>query len=799
VRGPEPAAIEFLLLGPVQAIRDASTLRLGGPRQRALLALLLVERGRPVAAARLAEELWHGRPPPAASATLPTYVSRLRAALGADAPIDSSTAGYRLDVEVDQVDILRFERLAHEGREALARGAAQRAAERLGAALALWRGEPFGDLADEGALRGEAERLQEMRLQAIEDRVEAELSLGESAELLDDLEGLVRAHPYRERFWRQLILALYRAQRQADALAAYQRARTVLDEELGLEPGEELKRLEQAILRQDVPVVQRPEERHNLPAAVTSFVGREVELAEIGRLLGEVRLLTLTGVGGVGKTRLALEAASRALPDFPDGVVFVDLSSLVDGGHVPRAVALALELGEGSGADVASLVEEVRRAELLLVLDNCEHVRDSCAELAHSLLISGPRLRLIATSRELLGAPGEVDYPVSPLSLPSAAADRGEVRESEAVRLFLERAQAVRPRLLADDEATASAARICADLDGLPLAIELAAARAKALSLDDIASRLSDRFRFLVSWRRLAAARHRTLREAMDWSYELLDAAEQALLARLSVFAGDFTLADAAQVCMDGDEERTPELLERLVTASLVVAEERDREMRYRLLETVRQYAEERLDPEATERTRRAHAQHFLAVAKAADLSAVPRRGRQRLDLAIAAQDNLRGALAWSLASESIAFGLELATSLERFWVTNDPREGTRWFAALLEPPTPTRSSRACGRTRFAPTEDPRTSQGWTGLPTGAGSRASSFSKRWATSMARLFSSTGWRSAPCAAASSCGRASVPRPATGSTSRRGIAGARHRRWGRSARSPETQVTRTALSS
>ena len=681
------AELEFRILGPVEVARGDTLIPLGGGRQRALLALLLLEDGRAVTADWLVDELWQGDPPPGAS-TLPSYISRLRTVLGSEATIENTTSGYRLNISSEQIDARQFERLVIEGRAALAGGRAHRAGERLRAASALWRGRPFGDLGDDGALRAEAQRLEELRLLALEARIDADLARGADAELVDELEGLVARHPYRERFWAQLMLALYRAQRQADALAAYQRSRRVLDEELGLEPGPALRELELAILRQDVPRVAAPEARHNLPAPVTAFIGREAELAEIERLLEDTRLLTLTGVGGVGKTRLGLESAARLLPDLPDGVWFADLSGVSEGTLVAPGVALVLGLGERAASAASdALADHVRDARVLIMLDNCEHVREAAADLAERLLIAGTGVKILATSREGLGVAGEVDYPVPPMAVPPAGADRAQIEASEAVRLFLGRARAARPHLAEDDHALATAGRITRDLDGLPLAIELAAARAKSLSLEDIATRLTDRFRFLVSWRRLSAARHQTLREAMDWSFELLAPDERQLLARLSVFAGKFTLDAVIQICLDGDEGLGLSLIERLVAASLVVPEELDGRMHYRLLAMVREYAAAYLDEETAELVRRAHAQYYLRLAEQADLTADRRGTGQRIDLAIAAQDNLRGALAWAVETGAASFGLELATSLERFWAIHDPGEGLRWFAALFERP----------------------------------------------------------------------------------------------------------------
>jgi predicted ATPase/DNA-binding SARP family transcriptional activator len=609
--------------------------------------------------------------------------------LGDAAPIEAAAAGYRLRANADSVDAKRFERLVGEGREALARGRTRRAAERLRTALALWHGRPFSGAGEAAAFALERERLAEVRLLALEERIAAELELGADAGLVPELEALVREHPYRERFWRHLMLALYRAGRQADALAAYRAARDTLDRELGLQPTDELRRLEQAILLHEVPAA-KPAEPHHLPAPMTSFVGRTAELAEVERLLAEKRLITVTGVGGVGKTRLALEAAARAAPDSPDGVVFVDLAGVADPGLVPRHVARALDVRADAARQPADqLTARLRDAELLLVLDNCEHLRAACGELAAILLTACPHLRILATSRQPLGVPGELDYAVPPLAVPANDADCGELRSSEAVRLFVARARETRPRLVDDATAVAAAARVCRDLDGLPLAIELAAAHAKALTVAEIADRLSDRFRFLVSRHRLTPARHRTLEEAMAWSYELLGDEERRLLAGLSVFTGGFVLEAAAAVCLRAAQEQALPRVERLVDASLVVAEEADGGMRYRLLETVRQYAAGRLDGLAgTAELRRRHAEYYLGLAEAAEEDLRRRHSLQsRVGSRLHAEyANLTAALAWSVETANIETGLRIAAALVRFWIERDyATEADRWLELLLQ------------------------------------------------------------------------------------------------------------------
>ena len=681
-------SFEIHLLGPVRVARAGRELAIGGRRQRGLLALLVLGQGRPMSSERLADELWQGRPPAGFEATLRSYVSRLRGVLGESASLIGGGAAYSLEVRPDVVDSVRFERLLKEAREAVGRGAVMRAVERSRAALSLWRGEALADVVDDGAglLRVEAERLEDLRLAALELRIGAELELGPADGLVEELATLVRAHPYRERFWRLLMLALYRVERQADALAAYHRARLVLVEELGLQPSEQLRELEQAILRQDVPPPRPPQMRHNLPSPATSFVGRVAELADVETLLTESRLVTLTGVGGVGKTRLALETASRLLPDFADGVFWCDLSALSEPGLVPRAVARAVDVRDQATSLLENLAARLRETEVLLLLDNCEHLRHACVELAQALLTACPRLRLLATSREPLGAVGETDYPVPPLSGAAAAGEPGEFLASDAVSLFLARARAARPHLVTDDAALAAAVRICTELDGLPLAIELAAARAKALSFPEIEVRLADRFRFLVSWRRLTPARHQTLREAMDWSYQLLAPEEQSLLPRLAVFSGGFTLEAAAAVCLDGDEERALELVGRLVDASLVIPKQHDGVTRYRLLQTVRQYARERIaDQTEKAETERRLAQYMLGLVErtqSAQVSALqewvaalePERG------------NLHAALTWSRDGGDPEWLLRLVGGVWRFWwVNGDLDEGSTWLETALE------------------------------------------------------------------------------------------------------------------
>jgi predicted ATPase len=538
----------------------------------------------------------------------------------------------------------------------------------------------------------EATRLEELRLHAVEVRMEVDLELGEAAGLVDELEALVQRYPHRERLWRHLMLALYRSGRQADALAAYHRARARLEDELGIDPGLELQDLEAAILRQDVAIASPPAERHNLPIPVSTFIGREAELGETGDMLRDARLLTITGVGGVGKTRLALEVARAHLARAPDGVWFVDLAPLADPMLLAGEVAAALGIAERPGVTATEqVVDHVRRLHLLLVLDNCEHLRAACADLAATVLAAAGQVRILATSREPLAVPGEVEYPLQPLALADETADVGIAAASEAVRLFAARAHEARPSFTLQAGNLASVLKVCRDLDGLPLGIELAATKVRALSLSEIAARLDDRMRFLVSWRRIAPARHRTLRQAMDWSYDLLQADEQALLARLSVFSGSFTREAAGRVGLDGDEDRALTLIERLVEASLVVVQPEVEESRYRLLETVRQYAAAQLsDASVLARVRDRHAAYYGELA-ATWHGQVQALGSQVLTHLIPDEANLRAAIQYLQEQHRWADALRMASTMWRlWWLRGSINEGRgRLQEALLRAPEP--------------------------------------------------------------------------------------------------------------
>ncbi|HEU4425380.1 MAG TPA: BTAD domain-containing putative transcriptional regulator, partial [Pilimelia sp.] len=494
--------MEFRVLGPFHVVVDGRARELPATAELAVLALLVLNAGRVVTAETLIDALWPENPPANPGNALQGRVSKLRRALSAaglpEAFVVTRRPGYLVEIDPEQVDAHRFVRLLGEARRMAERnpGAASRLYQE---ALALWRGSALPEFTDQAWARAEATRLEEMRLAATEERFDLELAAGRHTEVVAELEALVAAHPLRERLHGQLMLALYRSGRQANALAAYQRTRTVLDTELGLDPSVELRQLEQAILRQD-PKLAAPAQEPTavsppLPGRLTSFIGRSRELDQVAELIAEHRLVTLTGPGGVGKTSVAFEVA-RAADGYPDGVWLVRLASVPDGDRLAGAVADALGVRHDGSVLPADdqLLRHLRDGVALLVLDNCEHLADACATLVERLLAFCPGLRLLTTSREPLGCAGEVQYVIVPLDIPPPGAAPTEVSAYDAVRLFVDRARTALPDFRLDEASAEHVMRICQQLDGIPLAIELAAVRVKTLPVADLASRLHDRF-----------------------------------------------------------------------------------------------------------------------------------------------------------------------------------------------------------------------------------------------------------------------------------------------------------------
>ncbi|MFG1644313.1 BTAD domain-containing putative transcriptional regulator [Amycolatopsis sp. NPDC049252] len=661
--------MRFGVLGAVAAWRpDGTQVAVGGPRSRTLLALLALEAGRFVPAERLIDGMYGEHPPDGAANALQSQVSRLRTALKDLAPVEFTAAGYRLDVEPDEVDALAFERLVREGRALLKASEHAQAADVLGAALALWRGDAFSDLPDAPFAGTQATRLAELRAEAADDHVEARLALGQAEDVLTGLRETVAAHPLRERPRAQLVRALHAAGRSADALAAFEDARRTLADELGADPGPELAEVHLAVLRGEPEKPAIPA----LPAQLTSFVGRDAELRQVSELLARARLVTLLGPGGTGKTRLAIETA--AVTEGP--VAFVELAPHGDG-EVVGAVLGALGLRDTAlrqreAQDPADrLIAALRDRTTLLVLDNCEHVVDVAARLAGRLLGACPGLRVLATSREPLGITGEQLAPVPRLAVPPPGTSAARAGEFPAVRLFADRAAASDPAFALDESTIGDVQHICAALDGLPLALELAAARVRTLPVGEIAARLDDRFRLLARGSRTAEERHRSLRGVVEWSWDLLDDDERRLARRMTVFPGGATLAAAAQVC-GADDALLPELADK----SLVEAVGG----RFRMLETIRVFGAEKLaEAGETETLHRAHAEYFLRFAEEADpllRTAAQLDWLARID---ADYDNVLAALRWA-ADADVAIAVRLVTSLAMYWWMR----GRRFEGAVL-------------------------------------------------------------------------------------------------------------------
>jgi predicted ATPase/DNA-binding SARP family transcriptional activator len=673
------------MLGPFEVRADGGgSADVPGARLRGLLIALALRPGHVVPKASLIDWIWGEQPPADATNALQRLVSRLRKALP-DGVVEGQTDGYRLKVEPDDVDAVRFERLVIAGRACAEDGS--RRVRLLREALDLWRGAAMQDvgLQDSGAFDAAVVRLDGLRLTATEERVDAEIALGRGAEVVTELTDLVAAHPVRERLVAALMRALVATGRHSEALLVFQRTREALADTLGVDPSPELAALHVALLRGELG---RPEEirKTNLRAELTSFVGKDADVTAVRELIAEHRLTTLIGPGGSGKTRLATETARTLLGDFPDGAWLVELAAIgVDGDVAQSAVAgLGLRdalLGEaanpmGTAASLTDrLISAIRDREALLILDNCEHVIESAATFAHRALGECRRLRILATSREPLGITGEALWLVEPLALPDAYPSRAEMESSPAVQLLRDRASAVRKEAVGkgpgvDDRTLSTMVRVCRALDGMPLAIELAAASLRTMSVNQLAHRLDDRFRLLTSGSRTALPRHKTLRAVVDWSWELLTDAERTVLRRLSVFSGGASPEAAERVCAgDGVEQgQVLELLTSLAEKSLLVTAG-NAEPRYRMLGTIEEYAWQRLaEAGESDLARHSHLAYFTELAETAEPHL--RRSEQLEWLAAleAEHDNIGSAMRGALAAGEASAAMRLAASAGVYW-----------------------------------------------------------------------------------------------------------------------------------
>ena len=680
-------AVEFGVLGPLLVREGGVDVEIRRGISRTLLIALLMRPGETVSADWLMETLWGDAQPRNPANALQIQVSYLRKALASGSadgrqPIVTRPGGYSLDVDPAAVDAVVFEQRVLSASEVdLDPGpdALQAQLQDLEEGLALWRGDALADATGEPFAEAVTIRLQAARLNAYELRFDLLLGLGRHREVVGEVGDLIAEHPLRERFHEQLMIALYRCGRQADALRAYEAARETLLDELGLDPGPGLQALERQVLAQD-PVlawqprprtgegsarpVERKGRRSFVPAPLTRLIGRERDVARLLELMDKSRLLTLTGPGGAGKTRLAVELASTTAGS--GQVWYVDLSAIDLPEQVGSTVASVLGATTGPDEDPIDVVAAALSTESgLLVLDTCEHVVAGAAKLATAVLRQAPHLQVLATSRRSLAVAGESAWPVPPLGLaPPESLSLATISASAAVCLFVERAQGVRPDFALTEENASDVAAICLALDGLPLAIELAAARTDVLSPAAIHARLQNRFDILVEGSSDAAERQQTLRATIEWSIGLLSPEEQTFFARLGVFAGGFDLDAAEAVAAEGGEDGL-EILSTLVRHSMVVPHGTDR---FRLLDTLRAYAEHLLADLDADATRRRHAEHYTRLAEACEdgvrgAGQVAALGRLRAET-----PNLHAAMEWSLGVGDLDVAMRLAGSLTWFW-----------------------------------------------------------------------------------------------------------------------------------
>ncbi len=666
-----PLGMDYRVLGPL-AVRGHNATALPAAKQQSLLAMLLVDANRPVSVDTLMDGLWGSNPPGGGVRALRFHVSKLRDALtpqrdtGEGGPLETTPHGYLLHVGADELDALRFEDLAQAGSRDLASGQTVRARDQLAAALELWRGSAYQDFRYEPFAQSEIIRLEEERLLCLEDRIQADLELGDHRGVLGELRDLTTRYPLRERFWGQLMVALYRTDQQAEALSAFQSASRVLGDELGIEPNESLRKLEDQILLHELPFEpSRPAwARHNLPARIQSLVGRAAEIEELEMLLGSNRLVTVTGFGGVGKSTLALEVGRRAGGAFSQGAWLAELAPLTEDREVADQVGAALGHPPLVGSDpVDALVARLVDHDALLILDNCEHLGPGVADFVETLLHGCQGLRVMATSRVPLGIIGEQVYVVPPLQVP-AGSSAMEVLQSESVALFVDRAN-LHGAVGSSPGEIAAIAEICRRLDGVPLAIELAAAQVRLVSAPQLLERLDADLGTLGSVTSMPE-RHRSIRTVIDWSHSLLEPPQQVLFRRLAAFADAPTMRAIDQVCGGGglDGEEMLGLVGDLISASLLDVRDTD-PRRYGMLALVRAYALDQLRASGEEaKIRQRHCAYFASAYSDLPAFDSPEFAGRLAGLSRNAPE-VRAALAWAVESGDAGSAVALAANLD--------------------------------------------------------------------------------------------------------------------------------------
>ncbi|MEU8268859.1 BTAD domain-containing putative transcriptional regulator [Sphaerisporangium sp. NPDC049002] len=707
----QTTGLHFSVLGPLTATRDGEVLDLGGNRVKAVIATLLIAQGKMVTAERIVEAVWGEQAPNSVMASLYSYITKLRKSLEPDRPSRSPTGildrqgpGYVLRVRPDSVDAERFAALAERGARLLVDDPAT-AADSLATALGLWRGPAYVDLGDSDVATAEVARLDNARLAARQDHAAALLAVGTAVLAVGELEPLVREHPLAERSWELLALALYRTGRQGDALAALRTARERLIDDLGVDPGPSLRAMEAAVLQQDPgldwqrpretvalaePAEQREAPGPRLPAPLTRLIGGEGAVSTVKGLLATQRLVTITGAAGTGKSRMALEVAHQHADQAEgEGPWLALLADVADEALLPGAIGAAMGTAITKSAD--ELAASIGDREMLLVLDNCEHLIDAVAGLAESLLSRCPGLLLLATSREPLSITGEATWDLPPLD-PGGA----------GVELFVERCQAVRPGWRPRHAERQLISQICQELDGLPLAIELAAAQTRILSLQQIEEGLNDRFSLLAGGSRTAPARHRSLEAAIESSVSLLTPPERRLLGCLSVFEGGFDLEGAERL-----DDRPPVLprLSGLVSKSLVTVDGAGGPRRYRMLETIRRYAMRALTGDERSGWANRHVAWAVELAETADRRLRTFDGERWMRRLRHEQANMRTALGHALTAGDGDSALRISTALAWHWYrAGNVHEGIGWLTKALDsagPDHPSRGQALIGRAQL--------------------------------------------------------------------------------------------------